>query len=42
MVQIPITMFDNQCVNSLKNLHFNQKLDPSLIIMSMHYGLQNI
>ena len=30
-----------QCVNSLKNLHFNQKLDPSLIIMSKQYGSQN-
>ena len=31
--QLPDTMFENQCVNSLKNLHFDQKLDPSFVIM---------
>ena len=33
MERIPDRMFENQCVNSLKNLHFNQKLDPSFVIM---------
>ena len=33
MGRLPGKMFENQCVNSLKNLHFYQKLDPSFVIM---------
>ena len=32
-------LLENQCVNSLRNLHFNQKLDPSLIIMQTIFVL---